>query len=95
MATGQKREITREEFDKAKEFRLNFGKHQGKTLNQIAETDEGLTYLDWCVGNIDQIKNPRNEYQDKMHDAFVTFLQYPVVARDLENALDAKRDRQR
>jgi hypothetical protein len=26
---------------------MPFGKHKGKTLDQIAETDDGLLYLDW------------------------------------------------
>lgn len=33
----------------AAEFRLGLGKYKGKTLDQIAETDEGLKYLDWLI----------------------------------------------
>lgn len=29
---------------------LPFGKFKGRTLDQAAETDEGLRYLDWLVG---------------------------------------------
>lgn len=37
-------------FDDVQDVRLPFGKHKGKTLDAIAETDDGLKYLDWLVG---------------------------------------------
>ncbi|MAF05115.1 hypothetical protein [Herbaspirillum sp.] len=29
---------------------IHWGKHSGKTLEEIARTDEGLLYLDWARG---------------------------------------------
>lgn len=29
---------------------LTFGKHKGKTIDNVAETDEGLLYLDYLRG---------------------------------------------
>ncbi len=37
-------------FDDVKDVPLPFGKHKGQTLDEIAETDDGLKYLDWLVG---------------------------------------------
>lgn len=37
-------------FSEAQSFKLPFGKYRGETLDKIAETDEGLAYLDWLVG---------------------------------------------
>lgn len=34
----------------AKDFRLSFGKFAGRTLSEVAGTDEGLKYLDWYRG---------------------------------------------
>ena len=33
-----------------KELVLRFGRHNGKTIEQIGESDDGLKYLDWLVG---------------------------------------------
>lgn len=37
-------------FTQASTFVMPFGKHRGKSLDQIASTDEGLRYLDWLRG---------------------------------------------
>lgn len=38
------------DFNEAKSYVLGFGKFRGKTLDQAAETDDGLRYLDWLNG---------------------------------------------
>ena len=52
--------------------KLNFGKHKGKTINQILE--EEPTYIRWCLENIDWFKLSEedektvqilSEYQDR------------------------------
>lgn len=37
-------------FAEARKFPMPFGKCIGKTLDEIAETDQGLQYLDWFRG---------------------------------------------
>lgn len=37
-------------FENVKDIPLPFGKHKGRTLDQVAETNDGLRYLDWLVG---------------------------------------------
>ncbi len=38
------------DFKAAKRHVINFGKYKGKTLDEIAESDDGLRYLDWLRG---------------------------------------------
>ena len=35
------------------DYFLPFGKYAGRTLVEVAETDEGLLYLDWFAGAVD------------------------------------------
>lgn len=37
-------------FETARKITMRFGKYKGWPLDQIAETDEGLRYLDWLLG---------------------------------------------
>ncbi len=37
-------------FTEAKNFRLPFTKHKGRTLDEVASTPQGLLFLDWLVG---------------------------------------------
>ena len=34
----------------AKNYEMPYGRYKGKRLCEIAQTDEGLLYLDWLVG---------------------------------------------
>lgn len=34
--------------DEAESVVMPFGKHRGRTIREIADTDEGLLYLDWA-----------------------------------------------
>jgi hypothetical protein len=40
-------------FDEAKNYRLNFGKFKGQTLNVMAKSRDGLTYIHWLSENVD------------------------------------------
>ncbi len=39
--------------DQSGHFWMPFGKYKGRTLDVIAQTDDGLRYLDWLLGEID------------------------------------------
>lgn len=41
-------------FDYAKKYVLPFGKYKGQRLDDIAKTDEGLLYLDWLYGEVEE-----------------------------------------
>jgi len=40
----------------AASYELGFGKHKGKTLSQIGETDEGLAYIVWMAHRADRMR---------------------------------------
>ena len=65
-------------FAQAQQFVMPLGKHKGKTLDDIASTDEGLKYLDWIVGE--------GFLWDRTEEAIKTYLADPAIQRDL-NAL--------
>jgi hypothetical protein len=67
-------------FADAKKFRLTFGKHKLKTIDQIAESDAGLKYLDWLRGSL----NERClDWQTYTLDALDAYLSDPTIAREL------------
>lgn len=68
-------------FQQAKRFRMRFGKHKGKTLDDIATTDAGLLYLDYMRG----LKSLADS-MTKM--AINTYLNDPPIARELERIQD-------
>jgi uncharacterized protein (DUF3820 family) len=37
-------------FNQAKKYIIPFGKFKGRTIDDIATTDDGLKYLDWLYG---------------------------------------------
>lgn len=39
-------------FEEAKCFRMPFGHYKGKSFDEIAQTDEGLRYLDYMLGEL-------------------------------------------
>lgn len=64
----------------ASEFVLPFGKHKGRTLDQVAETDKGLLYLDWLNG----LENTSGD----LKLALETYLADPAIARELHRLLE-------
>lgn len=62
-------------FSDAKEIRMPFGKFKGESFDKIAETDDGLLYLDWLRG-------------EKIHDrrlrsAVEAYLDDPAIKAEL------------
>lgn len=73
--TPQAREAA---FRAAANKKLPFGKYIGQTLDQVAETEEGLRYLDWA----------RGEWTNKpdLVRALNTYLSDPAIEKELFNA---------
>lgn len=67
---------TTDAFKKAQGYRLNFGQYEGQTIDEIASTDKGLLYLDWCVGALEHSQAWR---------WINVYLSDPGIKRDLEN----------
>jgi hypothetical protein len=38
--------------DRARDFRLDFGKYRGRTIGEVASTPAGRDYLRWVVRNL-------------------------------------------
>ncbi len=65
-------------FKESAEFRMPFGKYSGVALDKIAETDEGLKYLDWLYG---ECKNP------EVSTALGRYLGDASIRKELEKLL--------
>ena len=64
-------------YDQAKEFRMPYGKHKGKTLDEIAQTDDGLSYLDYMHGEI--------ENGSDVARALSAYCTDPTIAKEIDN----------
>lgn len=69
-------------FSQAADFVLTFGKHQGKTIDKVAHTDEGLLYIDFLSGL-------KLDFHTK--NAVCTYLDEPAIAKDLAALLEARK----
>lgn len=69
-------------FTEARQARMPFGKYQGKTLEEIAMTDDGLMYLDFMRGEL-------LVHAVRFHIA--AFLDDPTIAKDLRDLMDGGR----
>lgn len=65
-----------EQFRKASRFVMPFGKHKGKTLDEIAETDNGLKYLDWLNGIT--LRDPVKSYVQ-------IYLSDPTIKKEMDS----------
>lgn len=63
------------DFKEASNHILTFGKYKGKTIDKIAESDEGLKYLDWAKGE------DAGNSEDKI--MIVVYLDDPTIAKEL------------
>lgn len=66
-------------FDHAKRYVIRFGKYSGSTIDEIAQTDEGLRYLDWLRGE-------REGKKSFLDDALAAYLDDSAIRGDLEDA---------
>lgn len=64
-------------FTEAKNFVLLFGKHSGKRLDEVAETDEGLCYLDW-------LNDRKTIHSKQLKEALRVYLSDPTIAKELK-----------
>ena len=67
-------------FEDAKVFEMPFGKHKDKTLDQIAQEERGLQYLDWLRG----VRSEGGKHTD-VDKALATYLDDPSIQSELEN----------
>jgi uncharacterized protein (DUF3820 family) len=65
---------------KAGRYVLPFGKYRGRTLDDIASTDEGLQYLDWLIG--------QPWISGLLEGKLLTYLADPAIRRELDRILE-------
>jgi uncharacterized protein (DUF3820 family) len=63
------------EFSEAKEVRMPFGKYIGKTLDDIAITDEGLKYIDWL--------SDQDWLRGSIKEAVAVYVKDATIAKDI------------
>jgi hypothetical protein len=67
-------------FKHAQVFVIHFGKYKGKTIDDIARTDDGLLYLDWLCGELGHTTDPiKAVLRTHLHN----YLRDPTINRDL------------
>lgn len=74
-------------FDEAKNRTITFGKHRGMTLDEIAETDDGLRYLDWLRTARCEERERTSGPKSDLECALEAYLSEPTIQRELEIAL--------
>lgn len=68
-------------FAEASAFKMPFGRHICKTLDQVAEKDSGLLYLDWLRGEIEAGRF--GDTGTPTHDALIAYLDDPTITADV------------
>jgi hypothetical protein len=74
---------------------LTFGKYkmlpkEKKTLDAIAETDQGLQYLDWLRGSLHE--NGCQDWQMPTRDALDVYLNDETIVKELRRIVARKLD---
>lgn len=64
------------------EYRMAFGKYEGKSLDEIASTKEGLRWLDWAAEAFDPTSSAGA--------AINMYVTDPQVQREIEEALERR-----
>ena len=62
---------------------LPFGKFRGQTIDHVAESDAGLLYLDWLIG--------QNWIRDGLRTALETYLGDPGIKGEIEKVMKVRR----
>jgi hypothetical protein len=68
-------------FDEAADYILQFGKYVGWTVGEVANTDEGLKYLDWLRG--------QDYVYAETREALSAYLDDETIAMELSALLEA------
>ena len=72
-------------FADAAKFVMPLGKYKGQALDKIAESDEGLRYLDWLRGERDETNRKKGWADQPLDRALHAYLDDRGIRRDLDN----------
>jgi hypothetical protein len=70
----------------ASQYEVPFGKYKDRTLDDIAQTDAGLLYLDWLRGELDKKCNRTDE---TLRDALRAYLDDTTITNELRKLIDS------
>ncbi len=62
-----------------------YPRFKGQTLHEIASTSEGLLYLDWLIGWMEE-KKIENDFRDHLK----RYLKRPEISRAVDEAVDQR-----
>jgi len=68
--------VSSNEFKLAQKYVIRFGKYEGQNLDKIAETDEGLKYLDWL--------NDQSWLKQPLETHLRNYMADPTIQKELE-----------
>ena len=68
------------DFEVAKDIMLPFGKHLGRTVDEIAGSNEGLRYLDWV--------SDQPWLRGDLKDAISSYLENPGIQKELNQLME-------
>ena len=68
------------DFREAAGFVMTFGMHKHHTIDQIAETDVGLRYLDWLSG--------QPWVKGELKEALETYLRNPSIEKEVGEVIE-------
>ena len=83
----------KEHFAAAKIFVIPFGMHNGRTLDDIASTDNGLLFLDWLRGERDAKKRKAKIFTSRkspVDEALAAYLDDENIQEALQRAIEAR-----
>ncbi len=69
------------------DYVMPFGKWKGLTLDEIAETSDGLRWLDWAAGEFDVTSEAGQQIR--------SFVANPAIVREIIEAIAEQRKNQR
>jgi hypothetical protein len=69
-------------FKEAAAFRIPYGKYAGLTVDQAAQTDEGLMYLDWWRGVLEK----KDTHSDIL-PALCAYLDDETIVKELQKLI--------
>ena len=69
-------------FEDAKKYIMRFGKYKDQALDEIAQTDEGLLYLDWLLG--------QSWVRSGTREALETYLGDEAITKEVQAAMQRR-----
>lgn len=67
-------------FSEAQNYKIPFGMHKDRTIEDVASTDDGLRYLDWLMG--------KSSLYGRFKEAMGVYMNDPTIKLEVEKAIE-------